>query len=79
MNAEAIMTMIRYFSVALMENAFFLYSIKKAAPAVAASQNMKNVKRSPARTAPSKPAVVISIMAKYRSDGLSFEPTANTV
>lgn len=76
--ADAIIIIMRYFSVALMLNAFFLKSIKKAAPAVAASQNMNSVNRSPARTAPSKPAAVISMIAKYRSEGRSLLPTLKT-
>ena len=66
------MTMTEILRVALRLNAFFLKSIKNAAPAVAASQNMKKVRRSPARTAPSRPAVVMSMMAKYRSVGRSL-------
>jgi len=65
--------------VELRLNALFLYSIKKPAPAAAASQKINSVKRSPERTAPSNAAVSMSMMAKYRSEGLSFEPTKNTV
>jgi hypothetical protein len=62
--ADAIITITRYFNVALRLNAFFRYNIRKAADAVAASQKIKKVKRSPERTAPSKAAVRISKIAK---------------
>ena len=58
------MTMTRNFRVALRLNAFFRYIIRNAAAAVADSQNMKNVKRSPERTAPKSAAVKMNIMAR---------------
>ena len=71
MKQEAMITIIKYLSVARIDPIVFSNIMRKLADPAEISQKMNNVRKSPAKVAPMTPPVIASITAKYRSMGFS--------